>query len=72
MSLNSLQDLLETLCSFNTINITHTFEKDEQPIASVCCLKDTSIIQLTLYETQSIKQYKSIEEAATAIDKLLN
>jgi uncharacterized protein YkuJ len=72
MSLDSLQDLLETLCSYNTIDITHTFEKDEQPIASVCCLKDTSTIQVTMFETQSTEQYENIREAAMAIKKLMN
>ncbi|MCP3763790.1 hypothetical protein NLX67_15555 [Domibacillus sp. A3M-37] len=72
MSLESLQDLLETLCSYNTIDITHTFEKDEQPIASVCCLRATSIIQVTMCEVQSVKQYENIEEAAIAINKLMN
>lgn len=72
MSLESLQDLLETLCSYNTIDITHTFEKDEQPIASVCCLRDTSIIQVTMCEVQSVKKYENIEEAAIAINKLMN
>ncbi|OES46019.1 hypothetical protein [Domibacillus iocasae] len=72
MLLDSLQDLLETLCSYNTIDITHTFEKDEYPIASVCCLKDTSTIQVTMFETQSIEQYENIKEAAMAIKKLMN
>lgn len=72
MSLDSLQDLLETLCSYNTIEITHTFEKDERPIASVCCLKNTSIIQVTMIETQDIEQYENIEEAAKAIKKLIH
>jgi uncharacterized protein YkuJ len=72
LPLENLQDLLETLCSYNTLDITHTFEKDEQPIASVCCLKDTSIIQVTMCKTQSVKQYENVEKAAIAINKLMD
>lgn len=72
MSLDTLRDLLETLCCYNTIDITHTFDKDEQSIASVCCLKNTSTIQVTMFETQSIEQYENVEEAASVIEKLIN
>ncbi len=72
MSLDSLKDLLDTLCYYNTVDITHTFKRDGQSIASVCCLKNTSIIKVTMAQTKSIEQYESIEDAAVAIDRLVN
>ncbi|OKL36972.1 hypothetical protein [Domibacillus mangrovi] len=72
MSLDSLKDLLGTLCSYNTIDITHTFEIDGQSIASVCCLKNTSIIEVTMVQTQSVEQYENLDEAAVAIKRLVN
>jgi uncharacterized protein YkuJ len=72
MSLDSLKDLLGTLCYYNAIDITHTFKKDGQSIASVCCLKNTSIIEVTIVQTQSIEQYENVEEAAVVIERLVN
>ncbi|OAH58338.1 MULTISPECIES: hypothetical protein [Bacillaceae] len=72
MSLDSLKDLLGTLCSYNTIDITHTFEKDGQSIASVCCLKNTSTIEVTTIQTQSVEQYETVDEAAIVIERLVN
>ncbi len=72
MSLDSLKDLLGTLCSYNMIDITHTFEKDGQSIASVCCLKNTSTIEVTMIQTQSVEQYETVDEAAIVIERLVN
>ena len=72
MSLDHVRDLLETLRCYNKIDITHTFEKDEKSIASVCCIKNTSTLQVTMFETQSTKQYENVEKAASVIEKLIN
>lgn len=72
MSLDNLKKMLEVLRYYNTVDITHTFKNGGQPLLVVCCLENTTIIQVTTVKDQSVKYYDCIEEAAAAIEKLVN
>lgn len=72
MSLDKLKETLEILRYYNTVEITHTFKRDEQPLISVCCLRNTTIIQVTIIENQTVQYYDCVEEAAAIIDELIN
>ncbi|WP_033541152.1 hypothetical protein [Planococcus sp. CAU13] len=67
MKLESIKDLLETICQYNTVNIKQTFTKTETDWIEVRCQPDTRILELTYVQTKTVKQYASIDEAAAAI-----
>lgn len=72
MSLDKLKEILEMLRYYNTVEITHTFSNGGQPLLSVCCLKNTTIIQVTMIENQLVQSYDCVEEAAAIIDEWIN
>ncbi|TWT22948.1 hypothetical protein [Planomicrobium sp. CPCC 101110] len=69
MSLESIKEILETVCYYNTVNITQTFSKNEQALFTVVCLKNTSTLEVKNLQTQMVSYFESVEEAAVAIDK---
>ncbi|WP_046173566.1 hypothetical protein [Domibacillus indicus] len=72
MSLKHIKEMLETLCYYNAVEITHTFSKNEQAFLKASCKKNTETIQLTFLKSQEIKYYDDIDEAAAVIAELIN
>ncbi|PLT32800.1 hypothetical protein [Bacillus sp. V5-8f] len=78
MSKDHLVKLLEELCFFGDVEITHTFSKNQKPILSVCCIKKENLFevsylfQVTYIQDQTSVIYKTVDDAATAIDDSLN
>ncbi|WP_050180564.1 hypothetical protein [Domibacillus robiginosus] len=72
MSLNHLKEMLQMLCYFNSVEITHTFSKHGQAFLTASCKKNTETIQLTFLENQTIEYYADIEEAATVIERIIS
>ncbi|TWT11959.1 hypothetical protein [Planomicrobium sp. CPCC 101079] len=69
MSLESIKEILETVCFYNTVNITQTFSKNEQALLTVVCLKNTSTLEVKNLQAQTVNYFESVEEAAVAIEK---
>lgn len=72
MSLKHINEMLKTLCYYNTVEITHTFSKNGQAFLKASCKKNTETIQLSFVESQTIEYYDDTEEAAAIIEKLIN
>ena len=72
MSKESLLNMLETLCKYNNVQIEHTFSNNNQPQISVKCVKDTQIIEITYLDSQTIKFFENLEEAAEEIQQIIN
>lgn len=72
MSKESLIKILKTLCDYNTVEIQHTFGTNEKPLITVRCIKNTSTIEITYLESQTIELFDSIEESAEVIQLLIN
>lgn len=64
--------MLNTLCQYNDVEITHTLSSNEQPIVTVRCLKHTSTIEITYLKNNSVKLYDNLEESAEAIQLVIN
>ena len=67
MSKESIVKMLQTLCKYNNVAITHTFDFDDQPMVIIKCVKDTKVIQITYLENNSIKLFTNLEDAAKEI-----
>ncbi|RLQ84932.1 hypothetical protein [Planomicrobium sp. Y74] len=72
MKRESIKELLETVCQYNTVNINQTFNKTETDWIEVRCQPDTRILELTYVQTKEVILYESIDEAATVIAKYMN
>lgn len=72
MKLESIKELLKTLCQYNTVNIKQTFTKSETEWIEVRCQFNTRILELTYVQTKAVKWYESIDEAATVIEEYIN
>ncbi|MGI2329763.1 hypothetical protein [Planococcus sp. YIM B11945] len=69
MSFESIRELLETVCFYHTVNITQTFSKEDQPLFSVVCLKNTSTLEVKNLQTETVEQFTSVDQAASAIER---
>ncbi|WKA54966.1 hypothetical protein [Planococcus shixiaomingii] len=69
MSLESIKEILETVCFYNTVNITQTFSKAKEALFTVVCVKNTSTLEVTNLQTGAVEYFDSVEEAAIAIEK---
>jgi hypothetical protein len=69
MSLESIKEILETVCFYNTVNITQTFIKAEQAVFTVICVKNTSTLEVKNLQTQRVEYFDSVEEAAVVIER---
>ncbi|MDN7243788.1 hypothetical protein QWY14_18525 [Planococcus sp. N028] len=69
MSLESIKEILETVCFYNTVNITQTFSKAKEALFAVVCVKNTSTLEVTNLQTGAVEYFDSVEEAAIAIEK---
>lgn len=72
MSKENLIKMLNTLCQYDNVEITHTFSSNEQPILTVRCLKHTSTIEITNLKNSTVKLYDNLEESAEAIQLVIN
>ena len=72
MPKESILKMLQTLCDYNNVAITHTFGFDDQPMVIVKCVKDTKEIQITYLEHNSIKLFTNLEDAAKEIKLILD
>jgi ribosomal protein L7Ae-like RNA K-turn-binding protein len=72
MSFDSIKKMLEMLCYYKGVEITHTFSKDGLPLLKVCCLKNTGTLQVTFIQNQTIEYYEDVEEVSSIIEKLIN
>ena len=72
MNLESIAEILKTVCFYNTVDITQTFGKDGVDIVIVKCVKNTSTLQVTFVQAQQVNYYKSIAEAARVIESEIN
>lgn len=67
MKLESIKELLATVCQYNTVNIKQTFTKTETDWIEVRCQPNTKILELTYAQTKAVNHYESIDEAAAVI-----
>lgn len=68
----SLKVMLETICKYNTVEIKHTFSKNNQPFFTVRCLKGTRTLEITYLDTQVVEHYDNLEEVAEVMLLLIN
>ncbi len=71
MSIEYKKEMLQLLRYYNNVDITHTFSKNGQPVASVSCLKNTNTLQITFFNNHTVEKYETIEEAVTVIETLI-
>jgi hypothetical protein len=69
MSFESIKEILETVCFYNTVNITQTFSKAEKALFTVVCVKNTSTLEVKNLQTQKVEYFDSVEEAAVVIER---
>lgn len=69
MKLQSIENLLDTVCRFNFVKITQVFTKEETDWISVRCLPGTCTLELTYLTTGKLEFHTSISEAAQIIDR---
>lgn len=72
MSIDSIIKMLETLCYYKDVEITHTFSENELPLLKVCCVKNTETMQMTFIQSQTVEYYEDVQEAAAIIEKSIN
>ena len=72
MSIDSIIKMLEMLCYYKDVEITHTFSKDNLPLLKVCCVKNTETLQVTFIQSQTIEYHEDVKEAAALIEKSIN
>jgi uncharacterized protein YkuJ len=71
MSLSHIKEMLKMLCYYNTVEMTHSFNKNGQAFLKVSCKQNTETIQLNFIQSQAIEYYDDIEEAAAVIEELI-
>lgn len=72
MSKENLVNMLKNLCEYNDVHIEHTFSINNQPQITVKCVKDTYRIEIIYLDSQTVKLFDNIEEAAVTIHQILN
>ncbi|MEM1504963.1 hypothetical protein RG959_16295 [Domibacillus sp. 8LH] len=72
MSIDSIKTMLETLCYYKDVEITHTFSKDEQPLLKISCVKNTDTLKVAFIQNETIEYYENAKEAACIIGKLVD
>ncbi|WP_409292921.1 hypothetical protein [Peribacillus sp. SCS-37] len=65
MSKKYLKNILNDLCYYSEVEITHTFSKNKRPLVSVVYFEN--IFKLTFIENKTTEIYDNIEDTATAI-----
>ena len=72
MSTESIKELLETVCRFNTVNIVQVFSDEKEDVVVVSCLKNSSMLKITFLREQTTEYIDNIEKATTLIDLQVN
>ena len=72
MSNEGLLRMLKTLCEFNNVDITHTFSLNAKQVVTVRCLQNTRTIEITNLSNHKVTLFDKLEEAAEAIQLLMN
>lgn len=72
MSTESIKELLETVCRFNTVNIVQVFSDEKEDAVIVSCVKNTSTLKVTFLREQKTEYIDNIEKATALIDRQVN
>lgn len=72
MKINHISQLLSTICQYNNVRITQTFTLEGQDIITARCVPNTTVLELSFLETDTIERFNSIEEAAAVVDMQLS
>ena len=67
-----IMNMLQTLCTYNNVEIKHTFSLKDEPVLTVRCIKDTTTIELTNLCDHSVTLYDDLDEAAEALEHLIS
>ena len=67
-----IKEKLAFLLFYNTVQVTHSFQKANAPHMKVQCKRGTQIIQITNVKTNASFEYDSADEAVQAIQFWLN
>lgn len=71
MSDISIENNLELMCRYSFVELTITFSDEKESLLAVCLGKNKRMIKLTYIHNQTIEKYYSIEDASTAIKKVM-
>lgn len=71
LTFESIKSLLITICQYNTVRITQTFTKEDMDWIRVKCVPNTSVLELTFLQTEAIRHFDDIDEAAKVIEKAI-
>ncbi|MCM3787473.1 hypothetical protein M3221_03465 [Domibacillus indicus] len=71
MSFNHIKDTLETICFFKSVNITHTFSKNDEPLLHVQFAEEVQKIQITWPQTNKKELYNDVDKAAEVIQEFV-
>lgn len=72
MEKENIHFMLEVLCQYNTVRITHVFAKEHTGWVCARCLPNTAIIELTFLETNAVAYYEVVHDATDAVIYALN
>lgn len=72
MSKESIKKMLEFICYYKDVGITYTIYSNNQPMATVSCIKNTTVIKVTNLETQTTDHYQNMHEAIIALEMQIN
>ncbi|RFU66586.1 hypothetical protein [Peribacillus glennii] len=78
MSQDQIEKMLEQLCYFKDVGITHTFSQNQKPILSVICITLDNQIEITqafrirYIERQTTKIYGNVKSTALAINEAIS
>ena len=72
MKINHISQLLSTICQYNNVRITQTFTLEGKDIITARCVPNTTVLELSFLETDTIERFNSIEEAAAVVDMQLS
>lgn len=72
MKLDTIKNLLQISCNFNTSAISHSFMIGKEDTLMVRCLKNTFVLEITSSENKQVEYYTSIDQAAEIIFEKIN
>ncbi|RNF39041.1 hypothetical protein [Planococcus salinus] len=72
MSTESIKELLETVCRYNTVNIVQVFSNEKEDVVAVSCVKNTSTLKIVFLQEHTTEYIDSIDKATALIDLHIN
>ncbi|WP_043931830.1 hypothetical protein [Bacillus sp. EB01] len=71
---DQLKKMLEELCYYKEVEITHTFSQNEKPVLTVSCITQENFhaYQITYLESASVKVFTDVNLAVNTILEVLN